>query len=455
MYNYTYQDFQAADDKLKFILEAVKAYRLSDMYNSAIEGEAYFQGNNTTILSSTKNVIKLKNGKTLKVSEPVTSNIFRQLITQQNATLLSNGAQITSSSDVDLKPKFGRVFDRVLAQLGENALRHAVSYGFWNYDRLTMFTALEFFTLDDEFYDTPMIGIRFIDKTNGKKEMRMLIELYENNGVTKYIINGDAISFEAKTPYDVSIRPVTNDIESIVEYPQLPIVPFWGNSAHTSELTNPIKSKIDFLDKVWTNFGDSASRINIIYWILKNYSVTKEEALEMIADIQSLGILRADDDKFTAEAKAFEIPSESVEKAIQIIERAIYNDFGGVYMRDITGGSLTNVAINTMYDAHLKKVARYEWQPMDFIQGIMHVIGIEPTENIQFKREVPRNAREEASIVLDHYSAGLFDDQTALEKSPIVIVDEVDTILNRKASEQLGMDDYSEEEEEPEQDNQP
>lgn len=437
MLNIVYQDYLKAikeADEAEFIQRAVRQYKNSDIYLMAKEGEAYFSGNNTGIISNTAKGITLKSGEKLKMSEPVTSNIFRQLVIQQNATLLSNGAQIKDKEGADLKHKFGIGFDRTMAQLGENALKHGVSYGYWNYNRLLVFTALEFFTLDDERSGIPMVGIRFWERTSDANQTIIFIEFYENDGVTEYTIKGGEIKEEsAKSPYGVTVRPVTNTVESVKKYTQLPIIPFWGNSEHTSELTKSIKTKIDFLDEVWTNFRDSASRINIIYWIIKNFNLTPGNSLELINQIKEIGIISEFDDKFSAEPHAFEIPSASVKEAAEMIENAIYKDFMGVNMREITGGSLTNVAVNTAFDNLMKKVARYEWQPFQFIQSLMQVIGISVTEDIQFKREVPRNAKEETDMILS--AADHLDKQTIVEKLPFVTVDEVSVILERKADE--------------------
>jgi hypothetical protein len=290
-----------------------------------------------------------------------------------------------------------------------------------------------------------MAGVRFWDRERVGPGMVTFVEFYEIDGATELEISGDKEKGDlpagkagknikitkSKAAYGVIMRPATDTIESIREYNRFPIVPFYCNDEKISELTRPIKSKIDFLDVIWTNFGDSASRINIIYWILNNYSVTQEEAIQMIEDIVKLGIVSAKDDHLNAEAKAFEFPSESVEKAIEIIERAITNDFGGVYIKDVVGGSQTNVALNIAFDNFMNKIARYEWQPFVFIQSLMEVIGLTATENISLKYETPRNMKEFTDMVIN--ASEYLDEQTVLEKLPFVSVDEVDVILKRKA----------------------
>jgi len=306
-----------------------------------------------------------------------------------------------------------------------------------------MFSALEFLTLNDEWHDDPVAGIRFWDRKNADDEKTTFVEFYESDGVTKYRIEGDDIEqIEGKRSYAVNMRPATETVKSILQYPRLPVVPLFANAERKSELTRPIKSKIDLLDKLWTNFGDSSSRINMIYWILHNYSVTPSEAREMIETITELGIFSSQDDKFKAEAKAFDLPSETVDKAIEMVEKAVTADFLGVSMREITGGSLTNVAINTAYSNLMNKIARYETMPFAFVQQLMNVIGLQPTENISFKYETPRNQMEETNMVMA--AANYLDEQTILDKLPFVTVDEVEFILERRAAETLGIGEYNE-----------
>jgi len=441
---YTYQDYEEAADKGEFIRKSIQAYTSSGFYSDAVLGEKYFRGENPAIMSSVGNTLRLSGGKNLKMTQPVTTNIFQRLVIQQNATLLSNGAQITADDKTDVKPMMGIGFDRALARLGENALKHGVGYGFWDYDRIAVFTAKEFFTLDDERSGAPVAGVRFWDRQRESGKTATFVEFYESDGVTEYTIKDGVMSAPGeKKAYGLSVRPVTNDIEGVKSYHRLPVAQFWGNDDHTTELSFAIKSKIDFLDRVWTNFSDSATRINLIYWIISQYSVTTEEAIQMIEQIYSLGVV-ANKDDFKAEPHSFELPSESVDKAIEMLEKAITADYMGVSLREVTGGSLTNVAINTAFNNLMNKVARYEWQPFRFIQDMMDIIGLPPTENIQFKREVPRNMMEETNMIMG--AASYLDEQTVIEKLPFVTVDEIAVIIERKALERLG---YSGEGNEP------
>ena len=45
----TYQDFESSSDKASFCLSAVNTYKTTDMYNWALEGDAYYKQLNTTI----------------------------------------------------------------------------------------------------------------------------------------------------------------------------------------------------------------------------------------------------------------------------------------------------------------------------------------------------------------------------------------------------------------------
>ena len=55
-------------------------------------------------------------------------------------------------------------------------------------------------------------------------------------------------------------------------------------------------------------------------------------------------------------------------------------------MDEISGGSLTNVAISTATANLNMKVNRYEWQVYQFVQSVLMLSGVE-TQDIKFRRQ--------------------------------------------------------------------
>jgi hypothetical protein len=102
-------------------------------------------------------------------------------------------------------------------------------------------------------------------------------------------------------------------------------------------------------------------------------------------------------------------------------------------MNELTGGSLTNVAIETaMLNLNLK-ADRFGWQVFQFVQKVLRLLGIE-TEEIRFKRQTMVNRSE---IVADiAVMRADIDHQTALKLNPYVEdQSEIDRILKNMDAE--------------------
>jgi len=81
-----------------------------------------------------------------------------------------------------------------------------------------------------------------------------------------------------------------------------------------------------------------------------------------------------------------------------------------------------------------------------FIQQLLALLGIE--DYPVFDRNRIANEKEETEMVM--LAANYLDDKTVLYKLPFITVDEVDTILARKGSEDMNTVNRNGEEEEPE-----
>ena len=110
-------------------------------------------------------------------------------------------------------------------------------------------------------------------------------------------------------------------------------------------------------------------------------------------------------------------------------------------MDELTGGSLTNVAIETAMTNLNLKADRYEWQAFRFVQQVLALVGIE-SEQISFHRQVIANKSEivqDIAVMRDY-----IDDETALKLNPYIAQEDIPAILENKAAEQVsglpGMD---------------
>lgn len=456
---YTWQDWQekgfdkvesgdsaAQAKKLEFILSIIRSYKATDEFRRALEANSYFDGTNPLVMKkvilrgeAAEVEVELDNGskkKTLTtrnkelVGNRIPSKFFFRFVTQQNQYLLGNGVTL---EDVDDKERLGFGFDKALQQIGEKALVHGTGWGFWNYDHLEAINAAAdgmsgFVALVDEMTQEPKVGIQFW-QIHSKKPMG--VRLFELDGVSSYKTNsGRLVEVEAKRPYVIqSVSDGLGIVEQTGEnYERLPVVPLYANDDKQSELSVSIKNKIDLYDRILSDFGDNLDRTNDVYWVLNNYGGSTKEIAGMLQMIEKLRVVINQDNggtASTAEPRTFEVPYQARATAMELLRKELYSDYMALDMRELTGGSLTNVAIEAAMTNLNLKADRYEWQCFQFVQRILEMAGIE-SEKIVFKRNTMANKSE---IVDDIYKAREdLDRRTRLKLNPYVMQEEIDDI---------------------------
>ena len=132
----------------------------------------------------------------------------------------------------------------------------------------------------------------------------------------------------------------------------------------------------------------------------------------------------------TAEPHTIEVPYMARREALDLLERALYQDYMALDMDAITGGSLTNVAIRAAAANLNLKADRYEWQVRQFVQDLLRLIG-HPTEDIRFTRQTITN---ESEVVKDIYAMrGDIDQRTALRLNPYIQEEEIEPLMDESA----------------------
>lgn len=461
---HTYQDWEKASesDRRKLLGTIVKTYRSSEDFRGALMGQKYFRAGNDAVsrkklLRPTKVTTKVQvrpiqgepyeqERKTTKLVEVegnrVYSKYFYRVIVQQNQHLLSNGVTLGDVGEIngsDVKKRLGPGFDTTLSRMGENALCQGVCWGYWNLDHLEMIEAAKdnlsgFVALMDEETGVPRLGVQFWQLDSNRPRY---IRLFEEDGVTVYRTaeEQNLVEVRPKEPY---VKRILSDAmgEEVISgesYGVLPIIPLYANPEHVNELDNSIKSKIDAYDRISSDFADNLDRANDVYWVLNNFGGTMDEVADMLEQIRQLQIVLSRGDGMggasTAEPHTLEVPYEARKTAMQLLEAAIYKDAMALSLEEITGGSLTNVAIRAATTNLNLKCDRYEWQVFAFVQQLLRLQGIE-TEAISFVRQALVNQSETIADIdkmLDY-----IDDQTALELNPLIMPDQIPDILQRK-----------------------
>ena len=456
---YTYQDWLATAEAERpgLLLKIIESYKASDDFQHALVANDYFRADNRevgkkTVLRAMSVQTTDASGRTRKRAESkevvgnrIRSAFFFRFVTQQNQFLLSNGVTLEEDS---YKNALGADFDKTLERMGERALVQGCAWGFWNVDHLEVIEAARdalsgAVALLDEMTSEPMMLVQYWQLGDNRP---MYVRLFDLDGLTMYRTDktGKQLQEIEDTRRAYIVHTMTDSMGTVVTsthgYGRLPVRPLWASEERRSELTAAIKSKIDLYDRVLSDFGDNLDRANDVYWVLNNFGGTMDEVAELLEQINRVKAVANLSDgtgtSSTAEPHTIEVPYAAREKALDLLERALYQDFMALDMDALTGSSLTNVAIRVATANLNLKADRYEWQVRQFVQDILALIG-KPTDQIRFKRQSIAN---ESEVVADiAVMRADIDQRTALKLNPYIDDEDHEQILAKVAAERVTM----------------
>lgn len=447
----TYQDFTAADDRIRFIVSAINEYRTSEEYQTAVLANEYEKQRNTTISQYARYLYTATGQKAVDftaANNKLASNYFHRLNTDRCSYSLGNGVSFTrtekrmedgTEKTVDLtKEALGTEFDNILYDAAYLALIHGVSYVRWNdKNELHIFRADEFCPLYDEFTGELRAGIRFWSLDWDKRPATVV--LYTEEGYTVYRTKDrsrglDIAEYEAQKAYNVRVQESAADGPEIVgesNYGRLPIIPLWGSKHRQSTLVG-LRPKIDALDLVQSGFANDLQECAEIYWIISNAMGMDDSELAQFRDRLKLNhIAVADTDNSAITPYTHEIPTEARERFINAVRSSMYEDFGVLDVHTVEAGA-TNDHIDAGYQPMDQEADDFEYQIIKFIRRLLAFMGIDDTP--QFKRNKISNLKEQTEMLA--LVADKLDAKTFLLKLPFVTVDEVDQIMANLAIEE-------------------
>jgi len=436
---YTFQNFEAAkaNNQLEtFIIKSLDDYKRSAEYNEHIINSKYFSGNNPTLFSYKGASVNIGDTNVkLDAKIRVPSGIFRRLVTLVVNRIWYNNVQLDNDN---IKSRLGDDFNYTAKTIAINAAIHGVCYGFWNFDKLQMFTATEYFPYPDERTGLHHAGVRFwsIDPKDNSKPWT--IQLFEVDGWTEWtrLHNGPLVLVSDKQTYTKNVRidGLGEHMESGENYPGFPVIPLYPNFEQVSELTTPIKQKINLYDAIYTAFGDMVLRTKSLYWIFEGFSGDEEMLSNIKSTIERLGIIAPNDDTKT-DLKTVDLPYETVTKYLETLKDEIFTDAMVANPDRITGGN-KEIGIKGIFNAEKMKISDMERQAKDFIRRLLRVVGIE-SKKIEFRHETIVSDMEITQRINMYPELDL---ETRLRKDPLFNDDEIPQILERTMNKNNNVD---------------
>ena len=440
----TFQDFEkAGNDKAAFVLGAIKEYRASFSYRTAMDADLYDRQLNKTINDYVQIIYDMTGSKLVDFTasnKKIASNFFHRLNTQRCMYSLGAGLSFTNdeeSGSDSTKEKLGKYFDHDIRTAAYYALIHGVSYCFWNLDRLYVFPMTEFCPFWDEKEGTLRAGARFwrLDRWHP-----MTVVLYEEDGYTRFETDSEAdLSLhmvEDKKAYIQDVHYVeANGEEAVVgeeNYSALPIVPMWGSRMKQSTLVG-MQSAIDSYDLIRSGFANDLSDVAQIYWAISNAAGMDDSDIQRFLDrvkLMHVAVVDSDEGQ-SVEPVTMEPPYQARKQYLDDIRAQIYEDFGALDVHTVAAGS-TNDHIDAAYQPMDEEASDFEYQIGEAIQQILKLQDID--DSPVFKRSRISNQAEQVSMIVQE--SQWLDQETILRKLPNITPKEVQGILTRLEEEE-------------------
>lgn len=437
---YTYQDYLEVKDTgsesqlIQFVMNAINSHKRSDEYKNAVVADEYFRHRNRTIVEFQKVLYKVT-GEVVpdnySANYKLSSNYLFQFTVQINQYLLGNG--VSWGNDQTAK-RLGKKFDTMLQKAGKEALVGGVSFGFMNYDHLEVFNLREFAPLYDEENGALMAGIRFWQISNNKP---MRAVLYDLDGYIGFIWrDGVGSIYTPRMPYKIKTRTTAFDgteIFSGENYPTFPIVPFFGINKQ-SELVGR-REQIDCYDLIKSGFANTVDEASLIYWTLTGSGGMKD--IDLVKFVERIKTVHAANlgQGQTAESHAVETPYASREALLARLRDDLYEDFMAMDYKNVASGSVVTAQIDAAFANLDLKADDYEFNVIEFLQGVLAVLGID--DDPTFTRNKIVNAQEQIATLLQ--AREYLDDEYITRKILELLGDgdRADEILKRIDAEDM------------------
>ena len=449
----TYQDYERAENKTKWLQSALVSYRNSKEYKKALEEQEYMAGRNTAIMQMQKviyNMAGLPENDFTASNIKIRNRLIHRLVTDRCSYSLGNGISFSDQKKeivdgktviVDpVKEMLGNDFDQQIYQTAYWAQGNGAAYLYvhkgyeqdgWEY---TLFKKTEFLPLYDEHTGALRGGVRFWSLDWGKRPITAV--LYTEAGYERYETPEKKYGLSALAKVE-DLKPYIETVEQSEAYGEevtgtgtmttLPIFPLYSGENRDSALDN-LKPLIDAYDMVVSGFANDIKDCAQVYWLVSGAMGMSECDKRQLLDrliLQHMAVIDGENSSITPYAQ--EIPYQARENCLKNLRDQMYENFGGFDVHTVEAGA-TNDHIEAAYWPMDEEADAFECQLITFIRMILGMMGVDAVP--VFRRNRVSNQKEQTEMVM--LAAQYLDDQTILEKLPWISVDEVDDILARK-----------------------
>lgn len=455
----TWQDYEKAANKTKWLQSALVTYRSSAEYKRALVEQEYMAGRNTEIMNFQRviyNMAGIPETDFTASNMKIRNRLIHRLVTDRCSYSLGNGVSFAHKEKAivngrpvmvdSTKDLLGNDFDNSVFQWAYWALANGAAYLYvhigsdvdeWQY---SLFKKTEFLPLYDEKSGVLRGGVRFWSLDWGKRPITAV--LYTEEGYTRYETAPGKYGLSALEMAE-DLRPYVETVEISEIYGEevtgmgnltaLPIFPLYSGENRDSVLDN-LKPLIDSYDLILSGLCNDIKDCAQVYWLVSGAMGMTEKDKKQMLDrliLQHMAVIDGENSSITPYTQ--EIPFQARAEALKQLRNQIYENFGGFDVHAMEA-SATNDHIQAAYWPMDEEADAFEYQLITAIRLILDMLGIDDVP--VFVRNRVSNQVEQTNMILA--AAQYLDKQTVLEKLPWISVDEIDEILSRQDGESFG-----------------
>lgn len=419
------------------MLNQIRKFTQTEEYQFYEYGEDYYKSRNTEIMSRDPKVFVEGVGvvsNPFKANHKLASGYLQKIVDQKVNYLLGNGAVLTDESlNLDA---YGRDFDEFLQDLGTTASKKGKAWVYMYVDgnklKMVEVAPEQIIPIYDRYGKLNQVIRHYDDVIEGKTVNIVL--LYTSEGFFEYTKDGRKLKKAGEYGHYSSKAKLPNgETQSQEEHSfgRVPFIELRNNPEGLSDLYS-IKSLIDIYDIVNSDFANNIDDMQDAYFVIKNFQGDNyDEFLHQLK--QSKAIKVGDDGDVTT--NQLQIPTEARSVFLELTDRNIFKFAMGVDTTQLSGGSLTNVAIKAQFADLDLKADKFEGEIRKFVRELIDFIGKyegkDYDDEVTFSRSMVVNEMEMVEAV--NNSAMTISKRTQLDVHPLV--DDVEEELRRLEEE--------------------
>ena len=412
-------------------------------------GHDYYISRNTAIMNRTKQVFYTDPDKpdqgTVQVNpfsanHKVPSGHFKKLVLQKVLYALGNGVLWNDATQAEkMNAYFPEItFNEYIIKAGVEASKYGQAWTYAYIDNGQLVFALadvkQLTPLYDEYGKLMAMAKSFKD---GDKNV---IHLFTKDGIDRYEAgrNGN-FTLKAHFGHYAEYEVYNGQRENATQknFTMIPFIPLFNNAEQLSDLF-PIKPLIDVYDIIHSDFANNIDDMQDIYMTVKGYSGEAKELAKFIKQLKTIKAVPVSDEGDVKTHQA-EVPVQARETYLKRLENDIYNFAMGVNLKNLEGGSITNVYIKAQLSDLDLKCDQFESEVRQFINRLIAFLNENAGANLSNDYNFIRSSIVNESEQVDNTIklTGLLSDETLRAQLPYDIDEAKEKV--RLASQTAGV----------------